>query len=107
MSWGEAFVVDHGERRDTIVSGRAEKENRMAYRAEASCVSIPRRSSASSRSHGRASTLIAVAGFALAGCNANQGINPSSQQNLADIYPNYNQYNPIQYAQSSGFYGGR
>jgi len=48
--------------------------------------------------------LLAVAAFVLAGCNANQTPNAST---LATIYPNYNQYNPIQYAQTSGFYGGR
>jgi hypothetical protein len=45
--------------------------------------------------------------LALAGCNANQGVNPSGQAKLGDIYPNYSPYNPIQYAQTSGFYGGR
>ncbi|HEV3189725.1 MAG TPA: hypothetical protein VGY54_04465 [Polyangiaceae bacterium] len=45
--------------------------------------------------------------LALAGCNANQGLNPSGQANLAAIYPNYNPYNPSSYAQTSGFYGGR
>ncbi len=50
---------------------------------------------------------LAMAAFALAGCNANQAPNPSSQRTLAEIYPNYTPYNPIQYAQTSGFYGGR
>jgi hypothetical protein len=48
--------------------------------------------------------LLAVAAFVLAGCNANQ---TPSASTLGAIYPNYNQYNPIQYAQTSGFYGGR
>jgi ABC-type nitrate/sulfonate/bicarbonate transport system substrate-binding protein len=51
--------------------------------------------------------LLALAALALGGCNANQAVNASSQRNLGDIYPNYNPYNPVQYAQSSGFYGGR
>jgi len=51
--------------------------------------------------------ILVLAALALAACNANQSVNPSSQQNLGEIYPNYNPYNPIQYAQSSGFYGGR
>jgi ABC-type uncharacterized transport system permease subunit len=55
----------------------------------------------------RIPVILAVAAFALAGCNANQAPDPSSQRTLAEIYPNYNQYNPIQYAQTSGFYGGR
>jgi hypothetical protein len=45
--------------------------------------------------------------FALAGCNTSQGVNPSSQRVLAATYPNYSPYNPIEYAQTSGFYGGR
>ena len=64
-----------------------------------------------SSAHGKTSTqiatVLALAAFALAGCNGGQGPNPSSQQNLADTYPNYTPYNPIQYAQTSGFYGGR
>jgi hypothetical protein len=65
----------------------------MADRAEFSWVEI--------------AVVLALAALALAGCNANQGVNPSSQRNLADIYPNYSPYNPIEYAQTSGFYGGR
>jgi hypothetical protein len=48
-----------------------------------------------------------AAALALAGCNTSQGVNPSSQRALAEIYPNYTPYNPVQYAQTSGFYGGR
>ena len=55
----------------------------------------------------RLAMILAVTAFALAGCNANQGVNPSSQRILADTYANYTPYNPIQYAQTSGFYGGR
>ena len=83
----------------------------MADRAEFSCVSSRAWSNALSPSHGKASTriaaVLALAAFALAGCNASQGVNPSSQRTLADTYPNYTPYNPIQYAQTSGFYGGR
>jgi hypothetical protein len=66
----------------------------MADRAEFSCVEI-------------AAVLALLAAFGLGGCNANQGVNPSSQRNLAEVYPNYSPYNPIEYAQTSGFYGGR
>jgi ABC-type nitrate/sulfonate/bicarbonate transport system substrate-binding protein len=55
----------------------------------------------------RIAAVLGLAAFALAGCNANQGVNASSQRTLADTYPNYPPYNPIQYAQTSGFYGGR
>ena len=51
--------------------------------------------------------ILAVTTFALAGCNANQSLNASAPKDLAAIYPNYNPYNPAQYAQTSGFYGGR
>ena len=51
--------------------------------------------------------VLAVATFALAGCNANQTISPASQQSLAAIDPNYSPYDPIKYAQTSGFYAGR
>lgn len=52
----------------------------------------------------RLSILFVVTAFVLAGCNGSQGPSAST---LGAIYPNYNQYNPIQYAQTSGFYGGR
>ena len=51
--------------------------------------------------------ILAVAAFALVGCNANQTLNASGQRNLSEIYPDYNPYNPSSYAQTSGFYGGR
>jgi hypothetical protein len=51
--------------------------------------------------------ILVIAAFALVGCNTNQTLNASGQRNLADIYPNYNPYNPASYAQTSGFYGGR
>ena len=56
----------------------------------------------------RLPVLLAVAALALAACNASQTPNASTNAStLGAIYPNYNQYNPIQYAQTSGFYGGR
>jgi hypothetical protein len=51
--------------------------------------------------------VVAAAALTLAGCNSNQTITPASQRTLGDIYPNYSPYNPIEYAQTSGFYGGR
>jgi hypothetical protein len=59
------------------------------------------------RASRRIAAVLALASFALAGCNADQAVNASSQENLVKIYPNYSAYNPIQYAQTSGFYGGR
>ena len=53
--------------------------------------------------------IVAVAAFALAGCNANQGVNPSSQppsQVFAGHYEDYNPYNPISYAQNNTGRGG-
>jgi len=83
----------------------------MTDRADFSCVSSGASSNALSPAHGKASiriaAVLAFAAFALAGCNASQGVNASSQRTLADTYPNYTPYNPIQYAQTSGFYGGR
>jgi hypothetical protein len=55
----------------------------------------------------RIPVILAVAAFALSGCNANQPLNASGRRNLGDVYPNYNPYNPASYAQTSGFYGGR
>jgi hypothetical protein len=53
--------------------------------------------------------ILALAALALAGCNVNQTPNASAQSdyNPYNIYPNYSQYNPVEYAQTSGFYGGR
>jgi ABC-type nitrate/sulfonate/bicarbonate transport system substrate-binding protein len=83
----------------------------MADRAEFSCVSSGASSNALSPAHRKASiriaAVLALAAFALAGCNASQGVNASSQRTLAETYPNYTPYNPIQYAQTTGFYGGR
>jgi outer membrane biogenesis lipoprotein LolB len=53
--------------------------------------------------------ILAVAALALAGCNANQGVNPSSQpasQVFAGHYLDYNPYNPISYAQNNTGIGG-
>jgi hypothetical protein len=83
----------------------------MAGRAEFSSVSSGASSNALSPAHGKASiriaSVLALAAFMLAGCNANQAVNASSQRTLADTYPSYTPYNPIEYAQTSGFYGGR
>jgi hypothetical protein len=52
--------------------------------------------------------IVALATFALAGCNANQTLNPSGQADLSKVYyPYYNAYDPTKYAQTSGFYAGR
>ena len=59
--------------------------------------------------------VLAVAAFALAGCNANQGVNPSAHTTpgaapgvaAGPYFPNYNPYNPVAYGQTSGFYAGR
>ena len=45
----------------------------------------------------RLPVILLITAFALAGCNANQTLNPSSQRALGD-----NPYNPIEYAQTSG-----
>jgi hypothetical protein len=81
------------------------EENLMADRAEFSLISSV--ASFDQKASARIAAVLAVAALTLAGCNASQGVNPSSQRNLAEIYPNYSAYNPIQYAQTSGFYGGR
>jgi hypothetical protein len=89
------------------VGGRKE-ENLMA---DLSSVPTRRSSNCSSpatwKAPARISLILAVTAFGLAGCNANQTIAPASQRALGDIYPNYSPYNPIEYAQTSGFYGGR
>jgi ABC-type oligopeptide transport system substrate-binding subunit len=45
--------------------------------------------------------ILAVAAFALAGCNANQGINPSGQAALCANDTGCNPYNPSSYAQNN------
>ena len=59
--------------------------------------------------------ILAVAAFALAGCNANQGVNPDLRSAPGAApgvvaganFPNFNPWNPISYAQTSGVYIGR
>ena len=56
--------------------------------------------------------LVAVAiAPTLAGCNASQGVDLSSQTTpgvrSGREFPNYNPYNPVSYGQTSGFYAGR
>ena len=54
--------------------------------------------------------VLAVAAVALAGCNAAQGVSPSPQAahgvSAGPEFPGYNPYDPISYAQTSGYYGG-
>jgi hypothetical protein len=54
--------------------------------------------------------ILAVAAFALAGCNANQAVNPLSRTAPGVVagpeFPGYNAYDPTKYAQTSGFYSG-
>jgi hypothetical protein len=57
----------------------------------------------------RLQVIVAVAALALAGCNANQAINPSSQpasQVFAGHDVDYNPYDPISYAQNNTGRGG-
>jgi hypothetical protein len=81
--------------------------------ADFSCASTKRlskwASSVSWRAPLRFRVILSVAAFALAGCNANQGVNPSSQpasQVFAGHYLDYNPYNPISYAQNNTGIGG-
>jgi hypothetical protein len=68
--------------------------------------SSPMRRKAPMRFH----VILAVAAFALAGCNANQAVNPSSRTAPGVVagpeFPGYNAYDPTKYAQTSGFYSG-
>jgi hypothetical protein len=53
--------------------------------------------------------ILALAGLALAGCNANQSVNPSSRtasQVWAGQYEETNPYDPISYAQNNTGRGG-
>jgi hypothetical protein len=54
--------------------------------------------------------IVTVAALMLSGWNANQGVNLSSQTAPGVVagpnFPDYNPYNPITYAQTSGLYGG-
>ena len=49
--------------------------------------------------------LLVVAALALAGCNANQTPNASARTGFGAS--SADDYNPIKYAQTSGFYAGR
>ena len=53
---------------------------------------------------------VILAAVALAGCNANQAVNPSSHTAPGVVagpdFPGYNAYDPTKYAQTSGFYSG-
>jgi hypothetical protein len=54
--------------------------------------------------------ILLVAALELAGCNANQGVNVSSQTApgvFAGHYVDHNPYNPISYAQNNTGRGGR
>ena len=53
--------------------------------------------------------ILAIAALLLAGCNANQGVNVSSQtasQVFAGRYEDTNPYNPVRYAQNNTGRGG-
>ncbi len=57
----------------------------------------------------RISIILAVAALALSGCNANQGVNPSTQarsQVWAGHYEETNPYDPTSYAQNNTGRGG-
>jgi hypothetical protein len=79
-----------------------------------SCVSTKRSSPWSSpiswKPPMRFRVIVAVAAFALAGCNANQGVNLSSRTAPGVVagpdFPNYNAYDPTKYGQTSGYYAG-
>jgi hypothetical protein len=79
-----------------------------------SCVSIRRSSELPSplrwKAPMRLHVIVAVAAFALAGCNANQAVNLSSRTAPGVVagpeFPGYNAYDPTKYAQTSGFYSG-
>jgi hypothetical protein len=50
---------------------------------------------------GKLRVILAVVAFALAGCNANQAINPSGQANRCANDAGCNPYNPSSYAQNN------
>ena len=79
-----------------------------------SCVPTKQSSRSSSAMRWKAPTpfrvIVAVATLALAGCNANQEVNPSSptaSQVFGGHYVETNPYNPISYAQNNTGRGGR
>jgi hypothetical protein len=53
----------------------------------------------------RLTVLLALAALALAGCNANQAPNAAAETRFSA--GSANDFNPIKYAQTSGFYAGR
>jgi hypothetical protein len=57
----------------------------------------------------RIPVIVAFVALVLSGCNANQGVNPSSQppsQAFAGHYVDYNPYDPTSYAQNNTGRGG-
>ena len=54
----------------------------------------------------RPRVILAVAAFAVAGCNANQAINPSGQADRCANDADCNPYNPSSYAQNNTGIGG-
>ena len=54
----------------------------------------------------RLRVILAVAALALAGCNANQAINPSGQGDRCANDADCNPYNPSSYAQNNTGIGG-
>ena len=73
--------------------------------AELSCALTTRSSGRRSPHRWKAAmrfpVILAVAAFALAGCNANQAINPSGQAGRCANDPSCNPYNPSSYAQNN------
>lgn len=53
----------------------------------------------------RLSILLVIAAFALAGCNANQTPNVSAETRFGAS--SADNFNPIKYGQTSGFYAGK
>ena len=51
-------------------------------------------------------TCIILLALGLAGCNANQGVNASSQTGASGHFDYNNPYNPIDYAQNNTGHGG-
>jgi hypothetical protein len=86
---------------------RPELLNPIANCAKLSCA--PASSPMNWRTRMRIPIILAVAALVLAGCNANQAVNPSSQppsQVFAGHYVDYNPYDPISYAQNNTGRGG-
>ena len=91
----------------------------MADYAKLSCPPARHPSDPSPRAKWKAPSgipiILAVAAFALAACNANERPNPSWRTApgaapgvvAGPNFPNFNPWNPISYAQTSGTYTGR